>query len=356
MAISSYLEVITPNFTEVQKILNRPLTSIRDIEEGALEILFLGAKSVLITNAQPNDTLFSHDYWTNGHDSFWLASPKVLNNKVRGKGRILSSAITAFIARGYSVKDAIVIAKMVVARELQNVIKHKDETFFLNTFPEDQAYLPYVSSTPLSQLPKPFESCQLGLYPIVDSSLWLEKLLPLGVKCIQLRIKNIEQSALVEEIKTSIMLAKQYNATLFINDYWELALELGAEGIHLGQEDLQSTDIERIQQSGCYLGISTCGYFDIARAHALNPSYIACGPIYPTKSKVITSKPLGIDELKRMRATLNYPLVAIGGIGLEQLPEILEAGVDGVSVISAITEAKNPIEATQEFLKEIAIT
>lgn len=353
MAISSHLEVVTPNFREVQKTLNRPLTSYRDVEEGALDILFLGAKSVLITSVELEESPFNHDYWSNGRETFWVSSPKIENTFVSEKRRILKAAIKDALALGYSTKDSIVIAKMVVMRALLE--NDREAQLFQEFWPENQEYLPYISAAPLSKHPKPFQACSLGLYPVVDESLWLEKLLPLGVKCIQLRIKNRKQSDLVEEIKKSILLAKQYGATLFINDYWELALELKADGIHLGQEDLQGADIDKIHQSGCYLGISTCGYFDIARAHALNPSYIACGPIYNTTSKTVDSEPQGIETLKRMCNTLNYPIVAIGGITLENMSEIIHAGVDGVSVISAIIKAKNPSAATQQLLKETAI-
>jgi hydroxymethylpyrimidine kinase/phosphomethylpyrimidine kinase/thiamine-phosphate diphosphorylase len=192
---------------------------------------------------------------------------------------------------------------------------------------------------------------EIGLYPIVDSSHWLEKLLPLGVKTIQLRIKDKEGVELENEIKRSVALAKKYQANLFINDYWELAIRYNAHGVHLGQEDLDTANIEMIHNSGLYLGISTHSDAEVARAHALKPSYIAFGPIFPTTSKVMSSPAQGIDQLKRLRhQLLNYPLVAIGGITLERLPEVLATHVDGIAVISAITQAEDPIAMTKKLM------
>jgi len=350
-----YVDVVTPNLIEAEKILHRSLTSYQEIQEAAHAMLDLGAKSVLLKGGHVKDRLFSQDYWTNGHESFWLANQRLPNKNYRGTGCSLSSAIAACLALKHAIKDALVIAKMYVTRGIRQAldIGQSSAKLFHGGWPEDAIDLPYLSPKPLLQLPKPFKHCQLGLYPVVDSSHWLEKLLPEGVKCIQLRIKNMRKTLLEEEIKRSIYLAKKYNATLFINDYWELAIRFGATGIHLGQEDLQTADIDKIHQSGLYLGVSTHCYYEVAIAHALNPSYIACGPIYPTTSKVMAFQPQGVKQLQRWRRTLHYPLVAIGGINFARLPEVVQAGADGIALISAITKAANPLVATQQLLTQI---
>jgi hydroxymethylpyrimidine kinase/phosphomethylpyrimidine kinase/thiamine-phosphate diphosphorylase len=175
-------------------------------------------------------------------------------------------------------------------------------------------------------------------------------LLPLGVKTLQLRIKNKQGLELENEIKRSIMLAEKYQANLFINDYWEMAIRYGAYGVHLGQEDLETADMTAIRQAELRLGISTHCYYEVARAHALNPSYIACGPIFTTTSKVMSFAAQGIAQLKRWRRTLNYPLVAIGGINAERIPDVLATKVDGIAMISAITQAKDPIATTKSLM------
>ncbi|WED43769.1 thiamine phosphate synthase [Legionella cardiaca] len=344
-----FVEIITLSLTEAEKILNRPIFSYQDIEEAAYMLLTMGAKSVLLKgNAIKN---LRQNFWTNGHESFWIANmhhSEINNWEVDGA---LSAAITACLALGYSIKDAIVIATMYFNRGLRKA--SQIARFFHDDWPEEQADLPYLSPKPLEELPQSFKAYQMNLYPVVDSSLWLEKLLPQGVKCIQLRIKNAGEAILEKEIKRSIYLAKQYDAKLFVNDYWDLAIRFGADGVHLGQEDLQQADINKIRCSGLYLGVSTHCYYEVARAHALKPSYIACGPIYSTTSKAMVFQPQGIEQLQRWRRMLQYPLVAIGGINLERLADVLKSGVRGVSLISAITQANDPLETTRQFLTKI---
>lgn len=348
-----HVDVVTPNRIEAERILNKRLITYEDIQEAAHALLALGAKSILIKGGHVEDDVLSQDYWTNGQESFWLANKRMPNKHYRGTGCVLSSAIAACLALDYSIKDALVIAKMYVNRGIRNSIEvvKGSARLFHDAWPENQIDLPYLSSTPLSSLPTSFKTCHIGLYPVIDSSDWLEKLLPLGVKTIQLRIKNLHGESLEREIKRSVLLAKKYSATLFINDYWELAIQFGAEGVHLGQEDLAKADIARIRQSGLYLGISTHCYYEVAAAHTFNPSYIACGPIYCTTSKVMSFNPQGIEQLQRWRRTLQYPLVAIGGINLERLPNILKTKVEGVSLISAITKAADPGMVTKQFLR-----
>ena len=337
--------------SDVEKKLNRPIRSYEDIQEGAEDLLAVGAESILIEGSQIKDPLFTQDYWTNGIQSFWLANKRIPSKNYDEKAGALKSAITTCLALGNSIKDTIVIAEMFVNREIRHA-KNIDK-LDLSNWPEDEIDLPFLSPKPLLNLPKPFKHCQLGLYPVVDNCNWLELLLPTGVKCIQLRIKDSNRTLLEEEIKRAVSLAKSFDATLFINDYWELALQFGADGVHLGQDDLHEANIDKINQAGLFLGVSSNCYYEVARAHALNPSYIACGAIYPTTSKVMSSEPQGIADLKRWRRTLNYPLVAIGGISFAKLPEILETGVEGIALISAITKAVDPIIATRKFLSKI---
>ncbi|MFI4918357.1 MAG: thiamine phosphate synthase [Legionellales bacterium] len=350
-----YVDVVTPNRMEAETILKRPLSSYQDIEEGAQAMLALGAKSVLLKGGHVKDALFSQDYWTDGHQSCWLANQRLPDKNYRGTGCTLSSALAACLALGHSIKDALVIAKMYVNRGIRKAVDLDQHTakLFHGGWPEDEIDLPYLSPQPLLKLPASFKRCQTGLYPVVDGSHWLEKLLPEGVKCIQLRIKNMHGTRLEEEVQRSVFLAKQYGATLFVNDYWQLAIRFGADGVHLGQEDLCDADIDTIHRSGLYLGVSTHCYYEVARAHTLNPSYIACGPIYLTTSKLMSFQAQGVEQLQRWRRTLHYPLVAIGGMNFERLPDILKTGVEGVALISAITHADNPLTATQQFLTQI---
>lgn len=331
----------------VCSIPNHSLKSYEAMQQFAHTLLDENTQSVLLQSNQVDHPLFCQDYWTNGHESFWLVNKRWPTSAQVAE---LSDAIDRCLGLGYSIKDALVIANMHINRSIR---QQCNLPFSQNNWPEEQIDLPYLSQSPLNYWPQAFKPCPLGLYPVVDRSHWLEQLLPLGVKTIQLRIKDLQGAQLEEEIKRAVELAKQYAANLFVNDYWELAIQLGANGVHLGQEDLPSADIAKIHQSGLYLGISTHCYYEVAIAHRFNPSYIACGPIYSTTSKTMGVDPQGLENLKRWRSTLQYPLVAIGGINLQRLQPILDANVEGISLISAITQAQDPALATQEFLKRI---
>ncbi|WP_340620220.1 thiamine phosphate synthase [Xenorhabdus siamensis] len=192
---------------------------------------------------------------------------------------------------------------------------------------------------------------RLGLYPVVDSLMWIERLLEAGVRTLQLRIKDMSEEQVEDDIRQAITLGNQYNARLFINDYWRLAIKHRAYGVHLGQEDLDIADLQAIQQAGLRLGISTHNEQELARAKALRPSYIALGHIFPTTTKEMPSPPQGLIALKhQVEITPEFPTVAIGGISLERVPDVIATGVGGVALVSAITKAKDWRQATSKLL------
>lgn len=208
-----------------------------------------------------------------------------------------------------------------------------------------------ATSSPFAPVPQ-----WLGLYAVVDSLTWIERLLHLGVKTLQLRIKNKSSPAINAQICTAIQLAQQYNARLFINDHWQLAIEYGAYGVHLGQEDIQTADLQKIKQSGLRLGLSTHSMEEIQHILPISPSYIALGHIFPTQTKIMPSTPQGLEALRQQVAYLNHlssgciPSVAIGGISLNNIDDIVATGVRGVAVVSAITQAPDWQKATRQLL------
>ncbi|OGT56227.1 MAG: phosphomethylpyrimidine kinase [Gammaproteobacteria bacterium RIFCSPHIGHO2_12_FULL_42_10] len=350
-----YINLLTPNIDEAEKLLQRKLQSHAEVEQAASAILNMGVNSVLIKGGHAEDQ-FSQDYWSNGRESCWLSSQRLQRN-CHGTGCVLSSAIAANVAAGHDLKDALVIAKMYVNRGIR--LANDDAVSLLvheKHAPEDHIDLPFVSPHPLLDQSEKFNQDGLwrqGLYPVVDSIAWLKKLLPLGINILQLRIKDKTGLALESEIQQAIILAKKYNTKLFINDYWELAIRFGAYGVHLGQDDLPRADLNAIRAAGLRLGISTHCYYEVARAHACQPSYIACGPIYHTNSKAMAFAPQGITALARWRRTLEYPIVAIGGIHLDNLDAVMATGVDAVALISAITAASDPVNAAQQLLMRV---
>ncbi|QGX90254.1 thiamine phosphate synthase [Tatumella sp. TA1] len=196
----------------------------------------------------------------------------------------------------------------------------------------------------------------LGLYPVVDSVIWIERLLTVGVKTLQLRIKHSDSALKRSEIHRSIALAREYNARLFINDEWQLAIEYQAYGVHLGQEDLLTADLAAIAKAGLRLGVSTHSDEEIDRVLPINPSYIALGPVYTTQTKAMAMPPQGVNKVAEHVARLGaIPTVAIGGISLEKAKDVLQTGVGSIAVVSAITQAADwhaAVTAFQQLITE----
>ena len=192
----------------------------------------------------------------------------------------------------------------------------------------------------------------IGFYPVVPSAAWVTRLLSWGVRTIQLRAKSADHTPaeIAIEVTAAIEAGKAVpGAQVYINDHWQLALAAGAYGVHLGQEDLDTADIEALRQAGIRLGLSTHTPEELLRAKAVRPSYLAIGPIYPTTLKVMPYEPVGLQRLAEWALlAAPFPVVAIGGISLERLPAVracLPGQHDGVAVVSAVTLATDPRDA-----------
>jgi len=348
--------LVTPNLDEACLLTNLSVSTPEEIELAAESMLLFGAKNILIKGGHGKSRV-CQDYFASDDNSFWLSSKKSLKRNTRGTGCALASAIASSIALGYPVNDAIVIGKMAINQGIREGYPVGDGKGPVNIarFPDAGIDLPVLTETAQVNLNREkFPECnatKLGLYPVVDSADWLEHLLPLGVTTIQLRVKDMRGKALESEIQRAITIANEYDCRLFINDYWELAIAHGAYGVHLGQEDLNSADIDAIQAAGLRLGLSTHCHYEVARAIQFKPSYIACGPVYHTNTKQMPWIPHGLDGLSYWRKVLDYPLVAIGGINGERIEGVARTGVDSVAMITAITEADDPESTTEAFIK-----
>ena len=189
-------------------------------------------------------------------------------------------------------------------------------------------------------------------YPIFDDVAWLRRVLPLGAKLVQLRIKNQPQVALRAQLTEGRDLCRAHGALLVVNDHWQLAIDLGCDWVHLGQEDLDEADVAAIRTAGLKLGISTHDKAELARALALNPDYIALGPIYPTILKKMNWHQQGIEKLCVWKDLVgDIPLVAIGGMSTDRAPGAFDAGADVVSVVTDITLHDDPEGRVREWLK-----
>lgn len=201
----------------------------------------------------------------------------------------------------------------------------------------------------------PLQRRDMGLYAIVPTADWVTRVLEAGIRTVQLRIKQADAPALAREVRASVQAARAAAAQLFINDHWRLALEHGAYGVHLGQEDLDDADLAALQAAGLRLGISTHCYTEVCRAWALRPSYIACGPIHATQLKVMPWLPQGEDNLAYWCALLiELPVVGIGGMDAARCREAMRCGADGVCVVSAITGSADPRAAMAALQAAVA--
>ena len=184
----------------------------------------------------------------------------------------------------------------------------------------------------------------LGIYPVVDRAYKLTALYEAGITTTQLRVKDMSGEILENEIVEAIRISSEYNSRLFINDFWLLAIKHGAYGVHLGQEDIQDADIRAIHRNGLRLGISTHTTAEIEIALGFEPSYLAIGPIYETTSKEMVYNPVGLEDLKHWSKDVNYPIVAIGGINLSNIEEVIKTGsANGVAMIQGVQEEDGEI-------------
>lgn len=192
-------------------------------------------------------------------------------------------------------------------------------------------------------------------YPVFDSADWVARAVPLGVRLVQLRIKDKPRDDLRAEIQTALACCRRHGAALVINDYWELAIELGAEWLHLGQEDLDTADIPAIRRAGLKLGVSTHDHDELDRALALAPEYVALGPVYPTILKKMKWTEQGLDRVTEWKARVgDIPLCAIGGMSVERAAGAYAAGADTVAAVTDITLNADPDARIRAWLKAAA--
>jgi len=192
-------------------------------------------------------------------------------------------------------------------------------------------------------------------YLIVDDARWLERLLPLGVKLVQLRIKDRSENELREAVRASLRLCALHGARLVVNDYWRLAIEEGCECVHLGQEDLSGADVGALKAAGVRLGVSTHDERELERALALSPDYVALGPIYPTLLKPMTFPPQGLARIGEWKTRVGaIPLVAIGGLTPERAQACLKAGADSACVVTDVLRNADPEARAREWLAATA--
>jgi thiamine-phosphate pyrophosphorylase len=192
-------------------------------------------------------------------------------------------------------------------------------------------------------------------YPIVPDAAWLGRILPLGVRTVQLRVKDAAPEVVAREIAAALDVCRRHGCQLIVNDYWREAITASADYVHLGQEDLADADVPAIKARGVRLGISTHSHEELAFALAAKPDYVALGPIYETKLKVMKWAPQGLDRIADWRRRIgDLPLVAIGGLTPERADAVLEAGAGSLAVVTDFITHADPEARVRQWLAHTA--
>ncbi|MDU0352928.1 bifunctional hydroxymethylpyrimidine kinase/phosphomethylpyrimidine kinase [Paraglaciecola aquimarina] len=364
LALAKQVSLITPNYSEFCRLTetNHSENMHDDWQQQLQKFVQKTGTNVLLTGGdqasqQAVDWLYTeqieHTSAKHLQQLIGFSSHRIATQHNHGTGCTYSSGIASAMALGYPLLDAICIAKAYVNQGLTagyavgqgpGVLSRNGWPQRLSDFPT--IILPAQQSLLLNEKLR-FTKVQtpLQVYPVTQSVGVLEQVLAAGALTVQLRIKgSIEPVELEQNIKQAIDLGRQYQAQVFINDHWQLAIKHHAFGVHLGQEDMLEADLKQIADAGLALGLSSHGYFEILLAAQRNPSYLAIGHVFPTPTKSMPSQPQGLSKLSRYGQLLQgkLPLVAIGGINAENMATIKQSKIDDIAVVRAIEEAVNP--------------
>ena len=358
-------DIFTPNLYEAQYLLKLSLSedvSDPDMISMSYELMNVyGIKGVLLKGGHNIKGSYAVDYFCSISNKFWLKSDRYLNKfNTHGSGCALASAIGSFLVKGHDTNNSIVLAKAYVGQAIKMAqkISVKGSYFLKSTgFPANKETFPEayfgIGDTNLN-----FKKIKnIGMYPIVDSSQWVLRLAKEGVKTIQLRIKDKPSNHIEDEIIKSIQYQHEYGLNLFINDHYKLAIHHGAFGVHLGHEDVMNiynndrNCFAEMSNKNMAIGLSTHDYYELSIATSISPSYIALGPIFPTDTKKMKFKPQGINRISEWKSLTNIPIVAIGGIKENHIPEIMKTGADGIAFVTLITLSKDPKSTINNIVK-----
>lgn len=360
--------VLTPNRREAAVLLNADEVPASAVPAQAAALQALGVQAVCITGGDAEGA-WVHDWLASPQARGWLATPRVATRHTHGTGCTHASALAAALALGFVAADAAVLARMQVLRALRNARAVGSGAGPVRAdaaggpIATDLPWLSFDDAPAAPPVPAPgvLSAPDPGVYAIVDSAARVEAVLAAGAHTVQLRIKAPAdadkrwQARLRLELAAGIAAARGQGITLYINDHWRPALELGAAAVHLGQEDLAAlTPLDRkalgeARRRGLRLGVSSHSLWELCRAAAMRPDYIACGPVWPTETKRMPWQPQGLHNLAWWAAHAPAPVVAIGGIlEPDQLAQAAQAGARGACLVRGLGEF--PASALPGFL------
>lgn len=319
---------VTPNLFELATLAQHAYDGL-DIVSATQAILDLGAQHVVVKGGHATSSMKGCDYYRTAFQSARLRPGLVSQRTARGTG----CALATHLAEKYLYEADPIVCLMHAKHQLTHRLHTATQTCTHS-----------ILGPPVALPNKVFEPkhvMQLGLYPIVNQLDHFKRLVALGFKHIQLRLKQCSESDKQKIIAAACVYAKLHGVHIWVNDDWRAAVKYGAYGVHVGQTDLASCDIHAIKTAGLKCGISTHNATEIARALLYQPDYIAFGTVFHTNSKVMAFPPQGLDTLACVVRETAIPVVAIGGITATNLPDVLKTGVAGAAMISAVDTSQS---------------
>ncbi len=265
------------------------------------------------------------------------------------QGETAANVRAACRSMGFVEEDAQLLARAWQAQSAR--LGHVDAAAWPDA-PEDFGVATQARADAFAPCPQ-----RLGLYAVLPDAAWVGRMAEAGVPSVQLRFKSDDRAAVAREVQAAVRAVQGTGSLLFINDHWREAIDAGAYGVHLGQEDLDGArdHLQTIRAAGLRLGLSTHGYAELLRAESVAPSYLALGAVYPTTLKRMATAPQGPGRLAAYARLMRHrPLVAIGGIDFERLSEVLPSGVGSVAVVRALVAAQDPAAEARRFMDRIA--
>ena len=277
--------------------------------------------------------------------AYSMASPPPKIDNGHASDHYELAGIIAAIGMGFIEIDANILGKA------WSRMVHQDGRFNPSKWPSRPEHFDLLPWT-RNMNPNAFAECpqRLGLYAVMPDSDWVKRMVEAEVPTVQLRLKSEDKKLIRKHIAQSVKAVEGSKTLLFINDFWEEAIEAGAYGVHLGQEDLETADLDAIRSKGLRLGLSTHGYAEMVFADHFCPSYIAMGAVFPTNLKKMPTVPQGLGRLYQYAKLMShYPLVAIGGIDESSIHAVAQSGVGSVAVVRAIIGASDPKAAVKHL-------
>lgn len=190
-------------------------------------------------------------------------------------------------------------------------------------------------------------------YPVVGSAVWVERLIPHGARFIQLRVDDRSEEHVLTEVRAALEICQRYGARLVVKDHWRIAIDEGADFIHLEQRDLEIVDVPALRRARIRIGIGVDNVDELDRVLAVGPDYAAFGPIFPTESNETSGVPRGLARIVEWKRRLgSVALVATGGLNPERARAAIQAGADAAA-LTDIEGHPQPEQRAREWVAAV---